>query len=233
MALAAELVAIRWVQPSLLAPGAGYRRAVDARPPPVDLVMLARRLSNAKCSRSQTPLACQSRRRRQHVMPLPKPNSWGRSSHGIPVCRTNRMPFSATRSSTRGRPPLAEDVTTGSSGCGDLPQFIADLLSCHVTCNAQSAWRYDLVLLATFILVMVPVSVVKHANAASVSRRWQSIEATILTLTSWRAIGQFSQGFPQEPIQEQECRLNRVAYRQLIRGVLSLNDLCPVSHISL
>ncbi|MFV8646081.1 hypothetical protein ACNREK_17730, partial [Ralstonia pseudosolanacearum] len=30
-----------------------------------------------------------------------------------------------------------------------LPQFIADLLSCHATYNAQSAWRDDLVLLAT------------------------------------------------------------------------------------
>ncbi len=40
--------------------------------------------------------------RRQHVIPLPKPSSLGRSSHGIPVCRTNRMPFSAARSSMRG-----------------------------------------------------------------------------------------------------------------------------------
>lgn len=76
-----------------------------------------RRLSSAKCSRSQTPSACQSRKRRQHVIPLPKPNSFGRSSHGIPVCKTNRMPFSAARSPARGWPPLAEGFTTGSSGC--------------------------------------------------------------------------------------------------------------------
>ncbi len=66
---------------------------------------------------SQTPSACQSRKRRQHVIPLPKPSSLGRSSHGIPVCKTNRMPFNAARSSTRGRPPLVEGSTTGNSGC--------------------------------------------------------------------------------------------------------------------
>lgn len=117
VSLAAELAAIRWVRPGLLAP----RGLATAAPS-----MLARlqsiwscsrkRLSSAKCSCAQTPLACQSRRRRQHVMPLPKPSSLGNSSHGMPVCKTNRMPLSAARSSTRGRPPLPERSTTGSSG---------------------------------------------------------------------------------------------------------------------
>lgn len=52
-----------------------------------------RRRSIARCSCSHTPATCQSPRRRQHVMPLPKPSSLGKHSHGIPVCRTNRMPF--------------------------------------------------------------------------------------------------------------------------------------------
>ena len=40
----------------------------------------------------QTPAACQSRRRRQQVVPLPPPISWGRYSHGIPLLSTNGMP---------------------------------------------------------------------------------------------------------------------------------------------
>ena len=75
------------------------------------------RRSIAKCSRCHTPTACQSRRRRQHVMPLPKPNSCGRSSHGMPVCNTYKIPFSAARSSTvRRRPPMVVGVNSGISG---------------------------------------------------------------------------------------------------------------------
>lgn len=72
--------------------------------------------SSNRCRRCHTPAACQSRRRRQHVMPLPKPSSWGNSSQGMPVRSTNRMPLSAISSLTRGRPPLAEGTNTGSSG---------------------------------------------------------------------------------------------------------------------
>ena len=53
-------------------------------------------ISNARVNNSsrrtcqifcQTPSACQSRRRRQHVIPLPHPNSCGRYSHGHPLPR--------------------------------------------------------------------------------------------------------------------------------------------------
>ncbi|SOZ74417.1 protein of unknown function (plasmid) [Cupriavidus taiwanensis] len=47
-----------------------------------------KRVSRARCARSQMPLACQWRSRRQQVMPLPKPSSCGKSSNGIPVCNT-------------------------------------------------------------------------------------------------------------------------------------------------
>jgi len=40
-----------------------------------------RRSSRAWCNRSHTPARCQSRSRRQHVMPLPQPISCGSSSH--------------------------------------------------------------------------------------------------------------------------------------------------------
>jgi len=56
------------------------------------------------CKRSHTPASFQSRKRRQHVIPDPQPISCGRSSQGIPVFRTNRMPVSACRSGTRLRP---------------------------------------------------------------------------------------------------------------------------------
>ena len=72
--------------------------------------------SKTRCRRCQTPAACQSRRRRQHVMPLPKPNSCGRSSQAMPVRSTNKMPLSASSSDSRGRPPLSDGLTSGSSG---------------------------------------------------------------------------------------------------------------------
>ena len=60
------------------------------------------------------PAACQSRRRRQHVIPLPQPISCGRYSHGIPVLSTNRIPVKQARSGVGGRPPL------GLGGCGGM-----------------------------------------------------------------------------------------------------------------
>lgn len=71
----------------------------------------------ARCSLPHTPAACQSLSFRQQVMPLPKPSACGRSSQGMPVWRTYRIPFNAARSSTvRRRPPLGEGVKTGING---------------------------------------------------------------------------------------------------------------------
>ena len=60
-------------------------------------IALARpsRTSSARCSRSQTPASCQSRSRRQQVMPEPQPISWGSIAQGMPVRSTKRMPASA------------------------------------------------------------------------------------------------------------------------------------------
>ena len=38
------------------------------------------------------------------------------SSHGMPVCSTNRIPSDAARSSTRGRPPFGKRGRSGSNG---------------------------------------------------------------------------------------------------------------------
>lgn len=74
------------------------------------------RSSKAWCSASQTPASCQSRRRRQHVTPLPQPISCGSSSQGIPDLSTKMMPVRAARSGTRGRPPFGFGGSGGSSG---------------------------------------------------------------------------------------------------------------------
>jgi hypothetical protein len=73
-------------------------------------------LSNVSCSRCQTPAACQSRSRRQHVAPLPQPSSFGSSRHGQPERRTKTMPPRAARSGIRGRPPCGFGGCSGSSG---------------------------------------------------------------------------------------------------------------------
>lgn len=101
------------------------------------------RRSIARCSRFHTPVACQARSRRQHVMPLPKPSSCGRSSHGMPVCRTYRMPFSASRSSTvRRRPPLVDGLNAGinnsSAAHSSLLIFLLDMRPGYETYGLMS-----------------------------------------------------------------------------------------------
>ena len=66
---------------------------------------------------------CQSRRRRQHVMPDPQPNSWGNICHGIPLRSTKRMPVRQARSGMRGRPPFGRGSGTGRSGCNEIHQL--------------------------------------------------------------------------------------------------------------
>jgi len=51
-----------------------------------------------------TPAACQSRKRRQQVMPEPQPISWGSISQGMPEMRTNRMPVKQARADKGLRP---------------------------------------------------------------------------------------------------------------------------------
>lgn len=53
---------------------------------------------------SHTPAFCQSRRRRQQVIPEPQPISKGRSSHAMPVLSTKRIPVSTSLSGTGLRP---------------------------------------------------------------------------------------------------------------------------------
>jgi len=66
------------------------------------------RVKSSACNLSQTPACCHSSRRRQHVYPDPYPSSCGRCIQGIPVCKTNKIPHSASRSGRRLRPGYRE-----------------------------------------------------------------------------------------------------------------------------
>lgn len=65
---------------------------------------------------SHTPAFCQSRSRRQQVIPEPQPISLGRYSHPIPLLRTNRIPVNALRSGTGGLPPFGRGGRSGITG---------------------------------------------------------------------------------------------------------------------
>lgn len=113
----AQLAAIRGVAAGLLAPlfARTLRESIlallqsTAAAPP-------NQLRSVSCNRSQTPASCQSRRRRQQVVPLPQPNPFGSNRHGQPVRRTKTMPVRATRAGMRGRPPLGFGRSFGRSG---------------------------------------------------------------------------------------------------------------------
>jgi len=64
----------------------------------------------------QTPAFCQSRSRRQQVIPEPQPISCGRYSQGMPVLSTNRIPVNASRLLTVGLPPLGFFFNGGKRG---------------------------------------------------------------------------------------------------------------------
>src|SRR3569833_2838646 len=73
--------------------------------------------SKTRCNFSHTPAYCQTRARRQQVIPEPHPISWGSMSQGRPDCSTNRMPVSTRRSSSRLRPGwVVRRCWTGSRG---------------------------------------------------------------------------------------------------------------------
>jgi hypothetical protein len=115
--LGARLAAVGRVRPGRLAPllARTLRLSTLAR-----LQSMAAsspsQLSTVVCNRSQTPASCQSRSRRQQVVPFPQPSSFGRSRHGQPVRRTKMIPPSAARFGTRGRPPFGLGGSLGKIG---------------------------------------------------------------------------------------------------------------------
>ena len=75
-----------------------------------------RRSSRTWCRRCQMPACCQSRRRRQQLIPEPQPISAGSISQGMPLLSTNKMPVSAARPGIGGRPPFGFGRSGGISG---------------------------------------------------------------------------------------------------------------------
>lgn len=111
------LAAIRRVGAGFFAPPTARTEPLSTTARDQSIWSAARSLSsNRRWSRSQTSAACQSRRRRQQVIPEPQPISCGRYSQGMPVLSTKRIPVSASRSPTGGRPPLGRAGRLGISG---------------------------------------------------------------------------------------------------------------------
>jgi hypothetical protein len=117
MALRPRFAAIRRIRPGVFAPllAAILAESNEARDQS-RCSACCKRLSNVWWRRSQTPAWCQSRSRRQQVMPLPQPSSCGSISQGMPLLSTKMMPVSAARSLRRGRPPLGLGGSGGNSG---------------------------------------------------------------------------------------------------------------------
>lgn len=105
MMLAARFAAIRRVWSGLKPPKTARTllESTTARDQSIRSAICSRR-SNSRWSFSQTPAFCQSRSRRQHVMPLPQPISKGKSRQAIPLLSTNRIPVRVARSGTGLRP---------------------------------------------------------------------------------------------------------------------------------
>jgi hypothetical protein len=116
VALRARFAAIRWVRAGL---GAPLLAATDALSKLARLQSRCpaseRRSSSTRWSPTQTPASCQSRKRRQQVMPE-QPSSRGNISQGMPDRRMKMMPASAARSSHRGRPSLGLGGSGGKIG---------------------------------------------------------------------------------------------------------------------
>lgn len=78
-----------------------------------------RRSRRMRWSRCQPPAAPQSRSRQQ-ILPLPQPNSRGRSSHGIPPGSTERIPTAPRDPAHAGSPPSAS-VAPAATTAGSPP----------------------------------------------------------------------------------------------------------------
>lgn len=75
---------------------------------------------SSSCNCCHTPASFHSSRRRQHFIPDPNPSSFGRNSHWIPVCSTNRIPDKTCRSGIRFRPGRRGSRGTGLGSNGSM-----------------------------------------------------------------------------------------------------------------
>lgn len=114
---AAGLESIRRVGAGLLAPPTARTDALAIRARDQSIWFASCSISKrTRCRPAQIPAFCQSRNRLQQVMPQPQPISRGKSSQGMPVLSTKRMPVSVARLETSGRPPLGYVRGRGNPG---------------------------------------------------------------------------------------------------------------------
>jgi hypothetical protein len=117
MALRTRFASIRWRRAGSLAPFLAGTLAESTEALVQSILPASPSLSRSSwCRRSHTPASCQSRRRRQQVIPLPQPISGGNISHGRPVLSTKMIPVRAARLGTLGRPPFGLEGSRGNSG---------------------------------------------------------------------------------------------------------------------
>ena len=146
VAFRARFAVIRWVGPDS-APflrGAPLARTLTES-------MLARlqsicpsrsnQLNSSWCNLRHTPARCQSRRRRQQVIPEPQPISGGSISQGMPLRKTKRMPVSAARSDRRGRPRVPVRGGEGGSS-GSINSQSASSTNCFAMRRVYSLWHF-------------------------------------------------------------------------------------------
>ena len=98
VALGARPAAVRGVRAGLRAPLLALILALSSAARDQSMAFAAgRRSSSIRCRRRHTPASCQSRSRRQQVMPDPQPISTGRRFQAVPVVSTKTMPVRAAR----------------------------------------------------------------------------------------------------------------------------------------
>jgi len=78
------------------------------------------RFSRARWTLSHTPAFWQALRYRQQLMPDPQPNSWGKSSQGMPVFKTNMIPVTTLRRSRGLRPGYLRRRRLGGGNNGSI-----------------------------------------------------------------------------------------------------------------
>ena len=108
MPFAPALGAIGGIRTCQRAATSAHRATVNDGTRPINFAVRASQLRRTKCIRSQTPSCCQSRRRRQQVIPDPQPSSFGNICHGIPLrstkgCRETGAIRDARPSTVRSR----------------------------------------------------------------------------------------------------------------------------------
>jgi hypothetical protein len=123
----------------------GRRRTQRGRnncppPPAIDLIISSQPVEPREVHQIADAGLCQSRNRRQHVIPDPHASSRGSICHGMPPRRTKTMPVRHARSGTRGRPPFGRGGELGRSGSTrshNASESSAAAIPAHVTAHRQ------------------------------------------------------------------------------------------------